>query len=210
MKHKVFSSNFDIRKNAYMNWRTDKDDIARNFLTLGSGFKEAANILINDILIDNSSKQADILVFPILYSINQSIELYIKAILYNLKTIKPNRFIDIYGHDIRELFDDMIYQIENIEGTLNDFYNAVESLVSYIKELYSFIETEDGKLQMEFARYPVNRNNDPYFYIAQYENVVVDVENLLTWYDGIMDSLEGIYLKYEHEMEENNDTTNRG
>lgn len=204
----IFSANSDIRKTAYMNWRMSKWDLPHDFKVIGEGFKDATRILMHSVLLDNSTKQADSLIFPISFIINHSIEMYLKAILKLLHILQPNNTVKIWGHDIKELFDDMESQIKDLEKSTEGLNEALENLKSYIDELYSLIEDENGKPRIEYARYPVDPCNNPFFYIVAIENVVVDIENLLTRYDEIMDTLEGIYLKYENEIEENNGTTN--
>lgn len=100
-------------------------------------------------------------------------------------------------------------QIEVIEVSTDGLDDVLENLESFIDELYSYIVNESRPSQIEYARYPVDLRNNPFFYIVATENIVVDIENLLTRYDQIMNILEGIYLKYENEVEENNGTTNR-
>ena len=70
----LFSSNCDIRKNAYLNWRTRQGDPAYNLHIMASNFADSALTLINAVLQDNTDKKADTLIMPILYSIDQAIE----------------------------------------------------------------------------------------------------------------------------------------
>lgn len=205
----IFSANPDIKKNAYMNWRMSKWDFPHDFKVIGEGFKDAAKILMYSALEDNRMKQADSLIFPISYTINHSIEMYLKAILKLLQILYPNDSVKIFGHDIKKLFNNMKSQIEVIEESTDGLDDVLENLESFIDELYSYIVNESRPSQIEYARYPVDPRNNPFFYIVTTENIVVDIENLLTRYDQIMNILEGIYLKYENEVEENNGTTNR-
>ena len=52
-------------------------------------------------LEDNRTKQADSLIFPISYTINHSIEMYLKAILKLLQILYPNDSVKIFGYDIK-------------------------------------------------------------------------------------------------------------
>ena len=81
LMNELFSYNPDISKNAYLNWNTDKNDYAYNMYLLASDYADGAITLINSILIDNRDKKADALIMPVLYCIDQSIEVYIKAVL---------------------------------------------------------------------------------------------------------------------------------
>ena len=43
---KIFSSNADINKTAYLNWRTDKHEPIHNFQVLANGYLKAAIDLV--------------------------------------------------------------------------------------------------------------------------------------------------------------------
>lgn len=179
----VFSANVDIEKNAYMNWRTNRWDLPHNFKVLGDGFKEAARTLMKSVLEDNRTKKADSLIFPISYTINHSIEIYLKAILKLLQILQPCDTVKIWGHDLKILFQDMVSQIKDIEEAIDGLDEVLKNLEEYIDELYSYINNENGTPQIEYARYPVDPHNNPFFYIVESENVVIDIENLLMRYD---------------------------
>ena len=72
----VFSYNSDINKNAILNWRTDKQKYIQNLNILADGYLEGASILLKDCIDDNALNRADVLIFPIIFSINHGIELY--------------------------------------------------------------------------------------------------------------------------------------
>lgn len=108
---KIFSYNPDISKNAYMNWRTFDNDPPYNLIVLAHGYRDAAKVLMKSILDDNSEKQADSLIFPICYSINQSIELYLKAILWKIETITKGKPCNYTDHDIQELLNNLLERV---------------------------------------------------------------------------------------------------
>ena len=83
----IFSYNADISKNAYLNWRIAGHNIAGNLTILAESFENAAKELMQSVLRDNRLKQADSLIFPIMYSVDQSIELYLKAIIYDIECL---------------------------------------------------------------------------------------------------------------------------
>ena len=195
----IFSSNSDIYKNAYMNWRTSRYDEVGNLKVVSEGFQYAATTMLENILRDNSCHQADSLIFPILYSIDQSIELCFKAILDELDLLeekKPNNYMH---HDIRLLYNTMVSQINRKETKTKGLQSALKDISEYINELYKQIGCEKPKL--DFARYPFDTDRNPHFYVCSTENVVVDLENLLERFNRMMDALDGIYLMYRHEIE---------
>lgn len=205
---KIFETNRNINKNAYLNWNTDKHDTAHNFYVLAKDFEEAAITLMKAVLENNIDKKADSLIMPIFYCIDQSIEVYLKAII-QLRNYALNIQKKIYKkHDIRTLFEKMRNKLDSKEST-DDFEKCFKALSSYIEELYKYIKpTENSKLNMDFARYPVDIEGNPHFYIESSDNVVVNVEELYRRFTAIVSSLEGIYSMYREEMEHNNGQTN--
>lgn len=78
---KIFSYNVDIDKTAYMNWRTRPHQPIHDMMIIADGYMKAAIMLAQDCLQDNMDKKADIVVFPILFSANHAIELYLKSMI---------------------------------------------------------------------------------------------------------------------------------
>lgn len=195
----IFSSNRDIYKNAYMNWRTSRYDEVENLKVIGEGFQDAAVTMLETLLQDNSLHQADSLIFPILYSIDQSIELCLKAILNELDLIEERKPGKNISHDIKGLYHTMVSRIERKEKNIKGLQVSLKDLSDYIDELYEHIGREKPKL--DFARYPFDTDRNPHFYVCSTENVVIDLENLLERFNQMMHTLDGIYLKYRHELE---------
>ena len=148
----IFESSGDINKNAYLNWNTDKHDTAHNFYVLAKDFEEAAITLMKAVLENNKDKKADSLIMPIFYCIDQSIEVYLKAII-QLRNHALNIQEKIYNkHDIYTLFEKMRDKLDSKES-IDDFEKCFKALSSYIEELYKYIKpTENSKLNMDFAR----------------------------------------------------------
>lgn len=198
----IFSCNEDVNKTAYMNWRTHSWDSVGNLVVIAEGFEQAAKRLITGVLIDNSSKDADILIFPILYSIDQSIELYLKAILYKLEFLDSKKPSNYTTHDILQLFMEMKSKVQNRHGNKQEFAVYLSGLQEYLDELYKYIRPQGvRKPAIDFARYPFDTNRNPHFYVATTENVMIDLENLLSRIEEIFDILDGLYLMCEEELE---------
>ena len=197
----ILSYNADISKNAYLNWRIAGHNIAGNLTILAESFENAAKELMQSVLRDNRLKQADSLIFPIMYSVDQSIELYLKAIIYNIECLTTGQPNNYTTHDIQSLFNTMISQIKKKEIKTKGLQAHVSVLQEYIDELYSYIKSGDGKAQLDFARYPFDTDRNPHFYVCAHENVVIDIENLLDRYSKIMDCLYGLYCMYDAELE---------
>ena len=204
MNKMVFSCNSDISKNAYMNWRTNETDIPNNLFVLAEGFSKAAQLLMEEIIEDNHDKKADCIIFPIIYSIDHSIELYLKAIIRAIETINKKHASNHTIHDIRSLLKTMISLIEKKEIRTKGLQRHIEPVKSYIDELYSFIKVDESKkgLKIDFARYPIDTDERPHFYICNLNNVVIDIENLMELNQKIHVCLESLFYKYQHELEE--------
>ena len=198
---KLFSYNQDIQRNAYLNWRTDKNDKAHNLYILASDFADSAIVMINAILSDNSDKKADALIMPIFYSIDQSIELYIKTIIRRLEE-QMNENVSTYNtHDIAQLREIMESKIRKKEIRTSGLKKHLQPVSDFIDELYVKIKriNDNGKtvVNMDFARYPFDTEGNPHFYIEEDDNVVVDVENLYNRFIAIRTSLEALCYMYE-------------
>lgn len=205
---KIFYSNVDINKNAYLNWRMNRHSDSNNFFTMAESFSNSTFILLDSILNDNTDKKADSIIFPILYSADHSIELYLKAIIIKIHNDNQSEEKLKITHDIDKLFEkakELInkYYDNNVES-LNE---ALSNLESYITELYSYIVKPDDKKkkpQMDFARYPLDTKNNDYFYVKSFDNVVVDIENFKNRFEDITDSLESVYYYLEEKFEVQN------
>ena len=102
---KIFSYNVDIDKTAYMNWRTRQHQPIHDMMIIADGYMKAAIMLAQDCLQDNGDKKADIVVFPMLFSANHAIELYLKSINWSLDMLLNMKESFCGGHDIRQIWN---------------------------------------------------------------------------------------------------------
>ncbi|WP_105305248.1 hypothetical protein [Anaerolactibacter massiliensis] len=199
----IFSYNIDLSRNAYLNWRTDKVDQAHNLYVLASDYADGAVSLVNVILEDNRDKKADALIMPIMYCIDQSIEVYLKAIIRRIEMITGDVRSNFKTHDIKELYNALKGHIKKKEVKTSGLQKHLLPLSTFIDELYSKIQTtgENGKdsLGIDFARYPIKADGTPHFYITADENIVIDIENLGRRFIEIRSCLESLYLMYDAE-----------
>jgi hypothetical protein len=186
-----------------MNWRLKNGDTARNLHEQAEGFAGAAISLMEQILHSNVGKRADSWIFPIFMCINHSIEIYLKSVLYEVKqqeivqdlTVKTN-------HNIKRILEDVEQELNkiNCKHKIDGFPEMYSNLSEYILELCQNVPSE--KLS-EFMRYPIDIRNNQYFYANSDENVIVDIENLLSRFKQIADDLDRMYLWIES-MDERN------
>ena len=102
---KIFEYNKDIDKTAYMNWRTKQNQPIHDMIILADGYIKAAIMLGEDCLENNADKMADIIVFPMLFSADHGIELYLKSINWSLNMLLDKNETYCGGHDIRQIWN---------------------------------------------------------------------------------------------------------
>lgn len=84
---KIFSYNVDTNKTAYMNWRTRQHEPIQSMNVIAYGYFQSAILLAEECIKDNYDKKADVLIFPMLFSVNHAIELYEKSICWSLNIL---------------------------------------------------------------------------------------------------------------------------
>ena len=201
---KVFSYNGDIDKTAYMNWRTRQHQPIHDMIIIADGYIKAAIMLAKDCLKDNKDKKADIVVFPMLFSVNHAIELYLKAINWSLNILLEEKETFCGGHDIRQIWNTVrkrVVKFETSKDQKKQFKEMTKELEAYIVELYDKIDKDHNanvKMKnMDFSRYPFNIDDEYHFYIENYENEVVDLEVFVEVFQIIGDNLSSIAGYYE-------------
>jgi hypothetical protein len=190
----IFSRNPDYNKNAFINWRINKDNDILNLFNIAEVFMQSAINLARLCLMNNNDKKADIVIFPILTDANHGIELYLKSILLNLDFLLNEQSKPICGHNIKQLYETVRSKVklyDNERLTLKEFDIATEGLSEYIKELFLRLEDTRGKNQINFSRYPFEKELESHFYV-QVGNVEVDLENFVTRFEDIHDALENL------------------
>ena len=160
---------------------------------------------MNSILENNSDKKADALIMPIMYCIDQYIELTTKAVIWLVEDLLGEARSKITTHDIAQLKQTMVSRIRKKGTKTAGLEKALQPVTDYIDALYAKIKTTDDKgrpvINIDFARYPFSVDGESHFYISDPENVVVDIEKLAEWFQQIRDSLDGLYYMYSDEWE---------
>ena len=204
---KVFKHNAEIKKTAYMNWRIDQNQKIHNMLVIADGYTKAAMLLLDDCIKDNCDKKADIVIFPILFSVNHAIELYLKGTNWALNNLLENDEKFCGGHDIRQIWNTVKGLVKKFERDVQrkqKFKEFTKELEEYINELYANIDKADTapkKMKnMDFSRYPMNSNNINHFFIETFENVVVDLESLKMKFEIIINDLSCLAEYYVSEL----------
>ena len=195
----IFSRNDDFRKTSFLNWRTSSRAEIENILVLADGFLRSSIELAKICLIDNSDNRADIIIFPILTNANHGIELYLKSMIYILnKLLGSDEKIEEKHHNIQQLLSSVKSKIEkyNKPGYLKEFNKKTAGLKKYIDELFVKIKATPQKDNMDFSRYPFDIDFTDFFYINDFQNVEIDLENFVTRFEDISNSLEELTCAY--------------
>lgn len=198
----VFSYNSDVNKTAYINWRTSRHDHIHNMIVIADGFMRSSILLAEVALLDNWDKKADSIIYPIMFNANHAIELYLKATVWTLNILLNNQQKIEGKHDIQQILQTMIKRVNEFEKDKEkkkQFNNMVKGTKLYIDELFEKLATQDGKRKkdnMDFSRYPFDQKYVPHFYITEFDNVVVDLENFIDRFKEIGENLRQIATYY--------------
>lgn len=174
----VFSCNSDVEKNAYMNWTIDKHNNISNMINIAEGYMNSSLLLAGQVIIDNTDKKADILIFLILFNANHSIELYLKAIKWSLNILLDNVNKIEGNHDIEQIYSNVCSRVNEFEKEKErrkQFKTLTNNLKRYIDELYLKMDKssiEKNKDNISFSRYPLTVGYINHFYIKAVENIV--------------------------------------
>lgn len=198
----IFSYNADINKTAYMNWRTNSHNHIYNMIVIADGFMESAILLAKTALDDNSDKKADGIVYPMLFNANHAIELYLKALTWTLNILLKSVNKIEGQHNIQQIFqvvEKRVLEFETDKDRRKEFKKMIEGIRFYIDELFDKISDQTGnkrKDNMDFSRYPFDQQYIPHFYINEFDNVVVDLENFVERFKDIGENLRLLSTYY--------------
>ena len=198
----IFSYNADVNKTAYMNWRTSHHDHIYNMIVIADGFMNSAILLAEAALVDNWDKKADSFIYPIIFNANHAIELYLKATVWTLNILLDNQQKIEGQHDIQQILQTVIKRVQEFETDKEkrkQFNNMINGTKFYVDELFEKIATQNEKRKkdnMDFSRYPFEQKYMPHFYITEFENVVVDLENFVQRFKEIGENLRLISTYY--------------
>lgn len=190
---KIFKENSNtFEKTAFLNWRIYRNQEIGNFLPLAEGFLNSSINIIKLCISNNEDNKADMLIFPILTNINHGIELYLKALIWTLNKLKKSKEKFPKTHNLKTLMNESLRKIKETEGngSFNHFSQSTTELRSYITELYEKINTDGKADNIDFSRYPITKKMNNHFYVAEKENVEIDLVYLLNVTEKILESLD--------------------
>jgi hypothetical protein len=174
-----------------------------NLFNMAEGFLQSSLQLASVCLRDNDDKKSDILIFPILANANHGVELYLKGFIWALNQLNQLE-VRIEGrHNIKQIFQTVRSKVRDFKGSegVTHFDSEMTELSSYLTELFSKIKATPKNDKMDFTRYPFGRDKENHFYVEEFKNEEVDLENFIHRFEMIREKLEcyGDYLYY-HEI----------
>lgn len=177
--------NDDVDKNAYMNWRLNHHEPIQNMIVMADGYMTSVIVNAKSCLENTFDKTADILIFPMFFSLNQGIELYLKSICLSLNILLNYKSKYGKNHDIRNIWFLVKNKINefgfNEERPEDSFNKMVKNIEPYLNELANYLKKDninDYHHNIDFGRYPVNNRDEYHFFVNQFDNVTVDLEVL--------------------------------
>jgi len=190
---KIFKGNPNtFEKTAFLNWRVYQDDEIGNILSLAEGFLNSSINLLKLCVSNNEDNKADMLIFPILTNLNHGMELYLKALIWTLNKLNKSEEKFSKTHNLKTLINESLKKIKETEGddSFKHFSQSTTELQSYISELYEKINTDGKSDNIDFSRYPITKKMKNHFYVAEKENVEIDLVHLLNVTEKILESLD--------------------
>lgn len=191
---------------ALLNWPMDKHDVPENFYKMAQGYQQAAMMILKDLLCENRNKRADKISFPLLFLLNQSIELYLKSILLYLyllngKTLNELKIkTQLKGHEIETLIGYLCDETRKLDKAIN-INDWLKELLSYSKELSNLASDKQKKKIFDSMRYPADLDLQGFFYADTYENVPLNLARCYEQFDIIYQRLDGMQGKFAQALE---------
>lgn len=149
---------------AYTNWRMSIDDRASNYEAMAEGYKTASMRLLDSLLIDNCTHDADAVIFPILFCAHQSIELYLKAakikVLQCTKDCNPWKAKFPDKHDLTKLVSSLNSAIPDNNGNRLTRSEQTSPFFDLVDFLQSIGTDGESSYYPDFARYPEKTKKD--------------------------------------------------
>lgn len=189
-------------KYAYLGWRMDKRSRAINYGSMAEGYHLAASRLLESLERDNSGHDADAIMYPVLFSGHQSIELYLKAIgLLIAESNGENPWqIEIKDtHNVRRLLNSVNSKLPDDERITKDA--ATKPLFDYIDMCMRIGDDSTGDYYVDFARYPEHLANKKmprtsYPFVLKDNKFIFNIHDVKTLINDACNLLDGLYAQW--------------
>lgn len=186
-KDNNFYKNFG-HNDPILNWAICKNDsIHSKNITMAEGYYEAAVCLIDECLSDSITHKGDTWIFPIMFCVNQFIELYLKAIYIQLELIRLGEVDDTKiqinkSHKLGKL----LYDVKQLFSEKFDNESWLDEAEEFISIIEKPTDIEDTKAyDFTSFRYPTGFSKDiinkPQFYNQGDDNFGVNLRQYKEW-----------------------------
>jgi len=177
---KIFLPGGNIKEYSYFGW----GKTTTQFYGYIMGYKDAADILIEDATHSDSNMKLDTLIFPVLFLYRHSIELYLKRIyleLFEENLNEKKTFLKKRGHNLMAVWEKVRIIIErySMEEEKKDIPIAEE----YIKQINQIDENSFN------FRYPVTKELER----IHSESKIINLPNLKERMSEIYNFLDAVY-----------------
>ncbi len=193
-------------KYAYLNWRMYKYDRVQNYAAMAEGYQLAASRLLNSLLENNVGHDADAVVFPILFSAHQALELYLKATI--IAVSEANGLVDKSiempkEHKLDSLISSLNSRIENDSERLkkNKHTRPLFELCDLLKDVGS--DEKNGYFP-DFARFPESSKAHAYLYVKN-DKFVFELSELKRKIDEGCTFISGYLAQWQDRAQSMND-----
>lgn len=187
---------------AYLNWRFRSSDRAHNYASMADGYCMAAQRLAASLLNDNIGHDADVVIFPILFSAQQSLELYLKAIQIRIaEANSENPWVCEVekSHDLVKLLNSLNKVLP--QGETVDQNEHTQSFFELLDLFKALAPDSSGSYFSDFARYAESlgskkRPRVSYAYVDD-DKFVLNIQQIGSLINEACDLLAGIYALWE-------------
>ena len=184
---------------SFISWRMRDGEDSHKYAEQGEGYFVSSIILLEQCLVENRDRKGDSVIFPILFNIEQGIELYLKGFIYLIRENGATVDFKISTHNIKELSENFQRVISswssNYTIACRDF-NYVDKLIDLL-----FEKTTD----CTYARFPFNNSGNGHFYVNSDKNIIIDMKILLEWAKSVFYILDRNFYNLEGQMETEKD-----
>lgn len=194
-----------LSNTVFLNWRMNCNDRESNYASMADGYRLAVKRLFNSLLDDNSTHDADAVIYPIIFCAHQCVELYLKSIIIVLSELKGhNPWSESIPktHDLNKLIEDVNHRLDDKDEYL--VRNQETEIFYKMLDLFEQLGVIDSDYHPDFARYPesVPNKRQPrteYPFVTN-EEFIYDIQELANLLNGGCQFVDGWYLLFANRL----------
>lgn len=189
---KIFNSKSNKYDLAVIDLKISKENEASSLSKLANSYLTTSIVLLENSIDDNIYLKDD-LIMPIVFLVNQGIELHIKSIRLSLNVILGVKKRRIRSSDLHGLWISTKNKMIQCTNDINkdEFNSWCKPIENYIDEWIKITYGDNSNLDYPTFNFGNNRN-----YIHNYCNVLVDLKKYLILVRDINDSFHRISQFY--------------